>query len=519
MTRRTMALWGSIAALTLACSGGDGGDGGGTGATAGVSGAGAAGSAGVAGTAGTAGAGGSAGSGVSGSAGQGTGAMWGSLPAGDGERAAERRAACEAQCQRDGACAFWDAADCMRRCADPREACQADLAPDACWSEMVAFDACRAELDCAELNHFYYNASSSDRPCRAEATRLEEVCGFLELVASAECYGPNFTCADGSASVSPYWVCDGEGDCSDRSDEANCPWLTSGPESTCLESATIDSDDSAGDVAALAGITCINGPLYVRSSTLTTLAGLEALTAVGELHIGGTPPLSFDALGNPSLVSLAGLEGLRGVGHVTIEGNPVLTDLTALSGLTFVTGDINIIENDALASLEGLHQIGMSGRITIGGNPALESLEGLRGLTAVDGFEFNSNPLVTNFTGLGNLEYFGAEGASIVFNAGLVDFTGLTSLRSVGAGFTVSGNDALTSFTGLEAVERLAWTVRISDNPVLASIAELESLTEIRSDVTIEDNPMLPTCSIDALLTPLGKTCTCSGNDDAATCP
>lgn len=515
MRRRTMALWGSIPALALACSGSDDGGGGGAGAAAGASGAGTAGSAGVAGGAGT---GGSAGSGVAGSAGQGTGAMWSSLPGGDGERAAERRAACEAQCQRDGACAFWDAADCMRSCADPRKACQADLAPDACWMEMVAFDACRAELDCAELNHFYFNASTSDRPCRAEATRLEEVCGYVELVAGAECYGPSFQCADGSDPVSPYWVCDGEGDCPDDSDEANCPWLSSGPESTCLESATIDGDDSAGDVAALAGITCIDGPLYVRSSTLTTLAGLEALTAVGELHIGGTPPLSFDALGNPSLVSLAGLEGLRGVQHVTIEGNPVLTDLTALSGLTFITGELNIIENESLASLEGLHQIGMSGRITIGGNPALASLSGLRGLTSVAGLEFNSNPLVTNFTGLENLEYFGAEGASVIFNDGLVDFTGLASLRSVGAGFTVTGNDALVSFAGLEAVERLAWTVRISDNPVLASIAELESLTEIRGDVTIEGNPMLASCSVDALLTPLGKTCTCSGNDDAAIC-
>lgn len=515
MRRRTMTLWGSIPALALACGGGDDGDHGGTGATAGSSGAGAAGSAGVGGGAA---AGGSAGSGVSGSAGQGTGAMWSSLPAGDGERAAERRAACEAQCQRDGACAFWDAAECMRACADPRKACQADLATDACWTEMVAFETCKATLDCAELNHFYYNASTSDRPCRTEATRLEAVCGFVELIAGEECYGPNFQCADGSESVSPYWVCDGEGDCTNDSDEANCPWLTSGPASTCLESATIDGEDSAGDVAALAGITCIDGPLYVRSSTLTTLAGLEALTAVGELHIGGTPPLSFDALGNPSLVSLAGLEGLRGVGHVTIEGNPVLTDLTALGGLTFITGELNVIENTALASLEGLHNIGMSGRITLGDNPALASLSGLRGLTSADGFEFNGNPLVTNFTGLENLEYFGAEGASVIFNSGLVDFTGLTSLRSVGADFTVTGNDALVSFTGLESVERFAWTVRVSDNPMLASISELESLTEIRGDVTIEDNPLLPSCAVDALLTPLGKTCTCSGNDDDATC-
>lgn len=67
-------------------------------------------------------------------------------------------------------------------------------------------------------------------------------------------------------------------------------------------------------------------------------------------------------------------------------------------------------------------------------------------------------------------------------------------------------------------VERLARTVRASDHPMLASIDELESLTEIRGDATIEANPPLPSCAGDALLTLLGKTCMCSGNDDAATC-
>src|SRR6185503_19072680 len=95
----------------------------------------------------------------------------------------------------------------------------------------------------------------------------------------------------------------------------------------CLDRAYIDEEDSAGDIAALQGITCIN-TLYVESSTLTSLEGLESLSKATEILVGDTPPLSFDALGNPNLTSLKGLEGLRELTFLTIEGNPQLTDLT-----------------------------------------------------------------------------------------------------------------------------------------------------------------------------------------------
>jgi low-density lipoprotein receptor class A len=461
-------------------------------------------------------AGGTAGQAGGTGAGLGTGATWGALPAGDGERAKTRTAACEAQCQTDGGCGFWDAASCVRHCADPRLACQADLAPDACWAKMSAFATCQASLSCAELNQFYYHASEGGRPCESAADELEATCGFVELVASEQCYGPSLTCSDGSK-LSPYWVCDGDNDCPDGADEGNCPWLTSGPQSTCLASANIDGNDSAGDIAALAGVTCINGVLDIRGSTLADLSGLESLTTVRELRIGPAPALSFGDAGNPALVSLHGLEHLKGVQAVSIEGNPVLTDLSALSGLTFVTGDLEVVDNNALASLDGLHNIARAGDVKISGNAALTSLAGLRGLTAVDGFTLSQNALLKNFEGMEALTYFGPTGLYVGNNAALVDFSGL-KVAYIGADFNVVSNAALTSLKGLESVTLLAWTVSISQNPMLASIGALSAVTEIRGDVSVSTNPLLPTCQVNALLTPLGKTCACSGNDDAATC-
>jgi hypothetical protein len=446
----------------------------------------------------------------------GTGAMWSTIPSLEGERAQQRRAACEAQCQTDGGCGFWDAASCTRHCADPRLACQANLAPDACWQKMAAFAECQGGLSCAELNQFYYHASEPGRPCRAAAEELEATCGFVELVASEQCYGPSLKCSDGSV-LSPYWVCDGDSDCKDGADESSCPWLTSGATSTCLANATIDGTDSAGDVAALAGVTCIKGSLEIRGATLSDLSGLESLTSVGELLIGPPPPLSFGGAGNPALTSLHGLEHLKGVHALRIEGNPLLTDLGALSGLTFVTGDLEVMSNAALTSLEGLHAISRAGDVKISDNAALANLRGLRGLTAVDGFTLLRNGLVQSFDGMAALDYFGPTGLTVYGNAALVDFSGL-EVTSIGADFRVNDNASLTSFKGLEKVRLLAWTVDIGKNPKLTSIKELAAVTEIRGTVTIADNPLLPSCQITALLTPVSKTCTCSGNDDATTC-
>ncbi|GEM_PF-4382462 len=445
------------------------------------------------------------------------GAYWDFLPAGDGPRAAERKATCEAACDRDGACAFWDPGACKRGCADPRLACQADLAEEACWTAMVAKEACMAGLTCAELNHLYFSGASV-RACQTERDAVSNACGYVETIAADQCLGESFDCGDGTTPISPYWVCDGERDCADGSDEGVCPWLTAGPPDACVESATIDADDTAGDLAALAGVTCIDGALYVRGTSLTDLRGLEALTAVGSLEIGTAPSLSFGSYGNPQLTSLAGLENLRGVGSLTLEDNPALADLGALSGLTFVTGSLTIDNDDALVSLEGLHNVESVDELVIQANDALADLRGLRGLTSLSGLQVNQNPLLRDFSGLEALPWIGDLGLSVTGNAALVDFTGLGGVTSIGNSCYLSGNSSLTSFAGLEALTRFAWSLTISDHPALISLEALSGVTEIRGDVTISNNPLLPSCAIDGWLGPLGVTCACSGNDDDATC-
>eukprot|EP00397_Hematodinium_sp_SG-2012_P027649 GEMP01029064.1.p1 GENE.GEMP01029064.1~~GEMP01029064.1.p1 ORF type:complete len:472 (-),score=50.43 GEMP01029064.1:508-1923(-) len=56
---------------------------------------------------------------------------------------------------------------------------------------------------------------------------ISMTCGFLSnyshtLGTCSSTKADSFPCADGTSSISQYWVCDGQDDCSDRSDEENC---------------------------------------------------------------------------------------------------------------------------------------------------------------------------------------------------------------------------------------------------------------------------------------------------------
>ena len=118
-----------------------------------------------------------------------------------------------------------------------------------------------------------------------------------------------------------------------------------------------------------AGRFAIGGNLIIDHSSLTTLAGLEKLTSVGNfLFIENNPTLtSLATLSNiKSIVglnvrtndSLTNLEGLNNLARVErfmqIEGNPVLNSVAALSNLKEVAGHLHIVDNPLLTSLAAL---------------------------------------------------------------------------------------------------------------------------------------------------------------------
>ena len=127
-------------------------------------------------------------------------------------------------------------------------------------------------------------------------------------------------------------------------------------------------------ITSLAPLTALEeiGGLEIRSTSLTTLAGLENLLFIdGQLKI----------VSNSDLISLAGLDNLEAVNELTITGNSNLASIAALSGLTSAGFAITITDNSDLTGLDGLENVtAPSSRIELSSNYSLVDISALAGM-------------------------------------------------------------------------------------------------------------------------------------------
>lgn len=124
------------------------------------------------------------------------------------------------------------------------------------------------------------------------------------------------------------------------------------------------------DLSGLWCITEVTGSVIVfNNPRLTTLAGLHNLRTVGDnlvvqacdnlIDLRGLDSVQSAAGGlgiseNHSLTSLDGLDGLRSVGCIGIDDNDMLVDVTALYGLTSVSGDVWFFDGNERLSDEAI---------------------------------------------------------------------------------------------------------------------------------------------------------------------
>lgn len=153
--------------------------------------------------------------------------------------------------------------------------------------------------------------------------------------------------------------------------------------------------------------------------------------------------------------------GINNSGCTQISGNLLIngvdiTDLTPLSNLTSVSGNVQLWGNSTLTSLQGLHNITNIGGILDleGFNFPLMNLNGLSSLQTVGGMvSIQSFPSLVSVQGLSNLVSVG--GNFLIQNNTNSDFTSisLSNLESVGI-FNIRNNNNLTTieFSSLESV-------------------------------------------------------------------
>lgn len=203
----------------------------------------------------------------------------------------------------------------------------------------------------------------------------------------------------------------------------------------------VEDGVGATGLPGLSKLASVGEGLLVYADTLTSLAGLEALTEVG----GG---VSID--GCAELASLDGLEGLEAVGgNLVIATCPKIGSLVGLDALGEVGGDVRLSGlKPTLSSLAGLGSLE-----TIGGELRLTGLAGLTGLAALDdlvdvgGLNLEDLDALTSLAGLAGATF--AEDASIAL-------VGLPLLGSLDGLAGVAGEVALLQVHDCTAFDDLA---------------------------------------------------------------
>ncbi|NMO14465.1 hypothetical protein HPC49_06385 [Pyxidicoccus fallax] len=220
---------------------------------------------------------------------------------------------------------------------------------------------------------------------------------------------------------------------------------------------------------------------------------------------------------NTALPSL-GLPALLGIsGDLEVAGNSSLLDLSGMPELTTINGGLLVVENEHLRSTKGMETLSSLGTFLLARNPDLETVTGFPSLRTLDSLSIGEN---ARLQALGPLHLWSVDSLYIHHNPLLTDLSGLGNLQSVRA-LGVNTNPSLTSLRDLGHLRSLEQLL-VADNAKLTTL-QLDGLEQVSAYFIIENNPRLPTCLATGLATRVytgtEEPARTSGNDSTASCP
>lgn len=237
----------------------------------------------------------------------------------------------------------------------------------------------------------------------------------------------------------------------------------------------------------------IEGYVVIDGSNIRNLSGLSNLTFIGgDLKI-------FDC---DSLTNLIGLENLTTIdgnliiGSIEWGGNKSLKCLAGLDNLTSIGENLTIFLNDSLIGLMGLNNlISIGGNLRVGylcnGNPSLQSLVGLENLALVGGdVAVESNNKLCNINSLNNLTSIGGN-LYIQGNNALTNLMGLDDLSFIGGNLEIRYNNSLQCLAGFGNVNLVNGSLKIEWNHSLNSLFGITNLTHIEGSLSLINNDAL----------------------------
>jgi len=240
----------------------------------------------------------------------------------------------------------------------------------------------------------------------------------------------------------------------------------------------IKENRNLDSLTGLDNLKSISNALVIdRNRELFSLTGLENLNSIGTFFLGNV--ITFSATGN-NVSDLSALSNLRKVsGDIKIERNVELTNLIGLEGIDTIGGSFSMIENQKLDSNLALVNLKViNGDVEVIDNPSLLSFEGLSQLTAING-----NVEIDGNQSLGTLEH-------------------LSNLESIRGGLALENNASLRNLNGLEKLNLITGELVINENDKLADIYGIQNINpDSLTRLVIRRNGKLSVCNLDNICT------------------
>ncbi|NIJ55455.1 T9SS type A sorting domain-containing protein [Dyadobacter arcticus] len=244
------------------------------------------------------------------------------------------------------------------------------------------------------------------------------------------------------------------------------------------------------------GCSHLTQSLYIDFGDIADLSPLSGIRRIdGNLSLG--------YLNN--LTNLNGLHNLISVGgQFDVIGMNQLVNLTGLNQLVSVGSDFRILSNTNLVNLNGLNAlVSIGGGLDVEQNQKLNSLAKLSSITSVDNLYISGTLSLASLSGLHNIT--SVNGAvDISDNAGLLNLDALSGLTTIAEDVVISGNPLIANLGFLSQFTSISADLSVTDNAALNSLDGLQNITSVGGSLTISENPLT---SLNALskLTSVGE--------------
>jgi len=244
---------------------------------------------------------------------------------------------------------------------------------------------------------------------------------------------------------------------------------------------------------------------------ITDLTPLSQLVGIaGDLTISG----------NHALNALVGLDNIESIGGtLEIANNDALTDLTGLGKLDLLGGDLLLADNLGLTTLTGLETLNfISGSMTIVNNASLTALSGLEGLLILgNSLIIHDNAPLNDLTALSSITFLGGQ-LEIFNQPALTNLTGLQNISSIGGSLFINST-GITSLSALENLTNIGGSLILYFNDSLTELTGLENV-DLNNIVILElqKNANLSVCNLENICTYLSEGLPAIIKNNAPTC-